>query len=140
MLQPRCVIRLLETSSLKGTLMYPVDHESTVYVRTSINATHNWPDAGGARIYLMAEHMHTFHFTAWAKVEGDDRDIEFHDLRDQLDIAVAKCLIQPVTIPPTFGPKSCETIGAHLLIYLPEAVFAVEVQEDEDCGARVVRV
>lgn len=116
-------------------------YKATIQVHTSINATHRWPDAKGKREYLSYPHMHTFHITAHARVSHNDRDIEFHDLRDQLvgEVEGMIWLRMSTKEPPTFGAMSCEAIGQVLLERLPDAVFKVQVMEDEDCGATVER-
>ena len=115
---------------------------ATIFARTSVNALHHWPNATKGRSYLAHPHMHTFNFEAHAVVSHDDRDIEFHDLRDLLDNAVWFILggtDSALDGVADFGSRSCETIGKILLELLPSAVFMIEVREDEACGARIVR-
>lgn len=115
---------------------------ATIFSRTSVNALHHWPGATGRRSYLANPHMHTFNFEAHAQVIHNDRDIEFHDLRDMVDDAIFALLGEPLTLEPEvndFGPMSCEAIGEALLERLPEAVFMIQVMEDDACGARVSR-
>ena len=115
------------------------NHSATIFVRTRFDATHYWPEPTAGRAYLGDVHHHTFHFEAQATVTHDDRDIEFHDLKASLHQAVLSLVDKHPNTPYTFGPRSCEMIGAELLDILPLAVFSVTVQEDEDCGAVVLR-
>lgn len=66
-----------------------------------------------------------------------DRNVEFHDL---LEAAIAELVDVYVPAGIHFGHHSCEMIAAALLeklrVEVP-GVNAVEVWEDEECGARV---
>lgn len=107
---------------------------------------HQWPDAHVRRAYLASPHMHTFHITGEAPVQHNDRDIEFHDLRDELRNQVEWLLAEtpydqrflgnPLQV--TFGNRSCETIASQLLDRI-DALDVVRVREDEDCEAIVTR-
>jgi len=82
--------------------------------------------------------MHAFHISARASVKHEDREIEFHDLRDSLEIAVSLMLIGGKRGVLDLGPRSCETIGREILETLHQ-VDQVEVREDEGCEAIVTR-
>lgn len=110
---------------------------ATIEVKTSVNALHNWPNATKGRSYLAAPHRHKFNISAEARVEHNERDIEFHDFQDMLHVAIYKfCTYSVVN---SFGSMSCESIATAILTELPDAVFRVSVFEDEDCGAHVTR-
>ena len=107
---------------------------ATIYVRHRFVAFHAWPEARGERAYLGERHRHEFHVEVRARVMHDERDIEFHDLKDAL---VRAC-------PPhglDLGGSSCETIGRTLLDKLDETwpgrILSVDVSEDGECGAVV---
>ena len=113
-----------------------------VIVSTEIVALHCWPDATVGRNYLTHPHMHKFRFTVWAGVTHVDREIEFHDLRDELDAVILKRASYIRTTGQStaydFGGQSCEMLGQHILNHMPQ-VQSVRVMEDEDCGAEVQR-
>jgi len=114
-----------------------MSHSSTIYARVRYDALHYWLQPTEKRDYLGHPHRHTFHITASAFVEHDNRDIEFHDLKDMLAEAILFMSNQEGVA--SFGPRSCEMIGAELLDLLPNTVYQVEVREDEDVGAIVTR-
>ncbi len=55
-----------------------------ISVRVALQGWHRWPDAAPPRDYLASLHRHMFHLTATVQVFHDDRDVEFHDLREVL--------------------------------------------------------
>jgi hypothetical protein len=67
-----------------------------------------------------------------------DREIEFHDLRDQLD-TVVEGLLHEIAGHRSFGGQSCEQIGQLILDQMPE-VWEVHVYEDGTCGSMVRRL
>lgn len=115
-------------------------HEVSVMAGFSVTALHNWPGATGKRSYLAWPHMHDFSISVRADVSHDDRDIEFHDLRDMLKVVVHGILRESDddTHPASFGAQSCETIGRRILDQMP-LVDEVHVDEDGFCGATVRR-
>jgi 6-pyruvoyl-tetrahydropterin synthase len=126
-----------------------MDAEALVHAGLTITATHWWPGATGKRAYLGDEHMHDFRIRVTVGVEHDERQVEFHDLRDALQACVDLLISKQTSsqrLPEgnfrrvwTFGPMSCESIARHILEDLPYTVRSVEVFEDEYCGATVTR-
>lgn len=51
-------------------------------VEVRLQGWHSWPDAHDQRAYLASLHRHMFHVRADVQVFHDDREVEFHDLRD----------------------------------------------------------
>lgn len=103
-----------------------------IKVRTRFVGWHYWPDAPEPRAYLRSSHRHEFHVEVCAAVEHDDRDIEFHDLKDEVDRLLPR---------GDLGAQSCEMVGRSLceglaLTYGDRIAWA-EVWEDGECGARV---
>lgn len=104
----------------------------TIWAHARLPGFHRWPAATGTRTYLASRHRHLFWITAHAAVTHDDRDTEFHDLRQ--------------LICDWWGPRdrecgaaSCETMARDLVGYLARrgvTVVAVEVSEDGESGAR----
>lgn len=110
---------------------------TTIWVEFTQVGFHHWPDAPTARAYLRNPHRHLFHVEVSTTVEHDDRDIEFHDLRDESitllrGIAVGKGF--------DFGSQSCETIARRLGLRLIDRYrlpFTITVSEDGECGATI---
>ena len=59
-----------------------------VKVRFDYPGLHMWPDAPAEQVYLASEHRHMFQLTAHLTVEHDDREVEFHALREELAAVV----------------------------------------------------
>lgn len=53
---------------------------------------HRWADAPDHRAYLRHSHRHMMHWTAAFEVGGNDRELEFHDLRDTLKGVIHRVL------------------------------------------------
>ena len=56
---------------------------AVIFVRFEQVGFHCWPDAPSHRAYLRASHRHLFGIEVTTRVDHDERDIEFHDLRDE---------------------------------------------------------
>jgi NTP pyrophosphatase (non-canonical NTP hydrolase) len=105
----------------------------TINVGTSMSGFHRWPGAPSHRAYLGLRHQHTFWFEVRIPVDKADRDLEFHDMRERLELIL-------LTMFPKgeFGDKSCEQIAIDILKRMPEAVAAI-VGEDPQHYAWVNR-
>ena len=100
-----------------------------VQVRFVVEGFHHWPEAPPHRAYLAARHRHLFHVEVGVAVTQEDRQIEFHDLRDW-------CVQH---FPPgDYGAQSCERLARGLLTALevpcPGCARWVSVWEDGECG------
>lgn len=106
----------------------------TIWAEARLPGFHRWPGATGQRSYLADRHRHMFHIRATVAVAHDERDVEFHDLRQ--------------VIADWWGPgerecedSSCEALArdlAHHLTYRVKLqVRQVGVSEDGECGATV---
>ncbi len=111
---------------------------SYVTAKIEIRATHYWTGAPKPREYLASRHAHVFKIKVKARVNHQDREIEFHDLRDVLDTVVTSLLKYRIDGPPTFGERSCEQIGSEILNALPMATIVI-VSEDGQFDAEVHR-
>lgn len=104
-------------------------------VTAEVVGLHHWPDAPERRAYLRGLHRHRFIVTATVRVGHAEREIEFHDLSDTLEVYLRE-LTEPYhaeTSLVTFGPRSCETMARHVgerLVADGVAVLSVEVSED----------
>jgi hypothetical protein len=111
--------------------------KATIFVRFVGEGWHSWPDAPERRGYLASSHRHLFHIEARTTVEHDDREIEFHDVRDQIEV-----LWNLIAGPKRdLGSASCEMlagrIGRHLCEWSGGRYWSVSVSEDNECGATV---
>ncbi len=113
-----------------------VQSAATIFVRFDQVGFHCWPDAPSHRAYLRATHRHLFAVEVQTRVDHDERDIEFHDLRDE-----AAALFRGLSVSKQdFGPQSCETLARRLATQLAdryERAVTVSVAEDGECGASV---
>lgn len=105
-----------------------------IAVRARFVGFHAWPDAPPLRSYLASRHRHEFHVELRARVTHDDRQIEFHDLKDHLSESLPDRNEE-------LGAMSCEMIARRLLDRLDDrygdALLWCEVWEDGEVGARV---
>lgn len=112
-----------------------------IRVRTQFVGIHNWLGASGRRVYLAAPHRHTFYVEGYAEVTHSDRDIEFHDLREQMDRRIGRLRDRGAQetgcSPIDLGSQSCEDIAEYLLRGIPE-LQRVVVSEDGECAADLV--
>lgn len=109
---------------------------ATVWCTFTRVGFHSWPTASEAlpnRAYLGDRHRHLFHVTVEVPVLHDDRDVEFHELRDTTDAWWPE--------DGELGSLSCEMIahqiGAHVLEGWRLPWVIVAVSEDGECGATV---
>lgn len=108
---------------------------ATVWVTHRFPGFHSWPDAPDARGYLRHSHRHLFHVKLGVAVTRLDRQIEFHDLLDEL-IADCRDLVDA-------GPLgSCEEIANRLATlahtrYPHSRRVVCDVSEDGEAGAEV---
>jgi len=92
---------------------------------------HSWSDAPPEVEYLASEHRHLFTYRVECAVQDGDREIEFHMLQRRLrDVLGSE--------ETRWGGRSCEHIALFLRRGLADyPVLAIEVWEDDECGARV---
>ena len=115
---------------------------SKVIATFKVPGFHNWPDAPDGERYLRASHRHLFTFRIEVDVSHADRDVEFHVL-----LAHAKARIVSRLYDATndvhgydFGAQSCEHLAQGLHDRLSSqfpSISAIEVWEDDECGARL---
>lgn len=99
---------------------------------------HFWSGATGRREYLRHPHRHMFHIRVSVEVSHDDREIEFHDLKDD-----AGAMFQSFGEQGNFGGQSCEHLARRLagcLVERHRRAVSVHVSEDGEFGATVICV
>ena len=109
---------------------------ATIHVRFRMDGLHYWPAAPVHRAYLAMEHRHLFHVEVSTQVEHDDREIEFHDLMSEAQVAFMENCVSGTNL----GAASCEMIARNMAAALAAAhrrTFTVSVFEDGECGATV---
>jgi 6-pyruvoyl-tetrahydropterin synthase len=118
-----------------------------VFARTRFVAFHRWKDAPIAYGYLGNIHRHEFHVEVGVHVDKEDRQVEFHQLKRQVEHEIASLWPSRRTEWPLIE-ESCEAMatriadrlngvasGSGKLLY---QVDYVEVSEDGECGGRVI--
>jgi hypothetical protein len=102
---------------------------------------HRWKDAPPSRAYLAAPHRHLFGVRVELSVDGLDREVEFHDLKDAV---ISELPDNRVVITDDTNPWlgfSCEhharRIAGLLSSKYPKRLIRVTVDEDGECGASV---
>lgn len=113
--------------------------ETVVWITTEFEGYHKWPDAPEGRAYLGNMHRHIFKVKVTARVTHEDRQIEFHELKDRVNEVIANHLGW-VKTPEGQCAWSCENmavvIGAKLRTDDID-VETVSVSEDGECGAEI---
>lgn len=110
-----------------------------IKVRWQVVGFHHWPTPSDHRVYLGRDHRHVFHCQVEAVVSGENREVEFHDLLEEGQRALANAYyLRPGegVVAYEFGIASCEMIAREILGGTVGAC-AAEVWEDGECGARV---
>ncbi len=107
---------------------------SVVTATLTAPGIHCWPSAPQHRHYLSYAHRHLFHIHATVEVGHDDREVEYHDLRD-LIVHWLDGFPNLSNDTKNFGAKSCETLARNLWDYLHTTknvphLRAVSVSED----------
>lgn len=113
----------------------------TLIVSTEICALHHWANAPDARAYLRRPHAHDFRINIKVHTEGDDRELEFHDLREELETVITQIAVKreySFGVPYDFDGQSCEQICVRVLEKMPKA-DAVSVYEDAFHGSETYR-
>jgi hypothetical protein len=103
--------------------------KTCVWITTTFEGFHQWPNAPDCVAFLRDVHRHIFHVKLGKEVVGDDREIEFIQLKWDVDKYLEK------HYSGQEFSDSCEQIASELLIEF-DASF-VEVDEDGENGVRV---
>ena len=103
-----------------------------VFVRTTFEGFHRWPDAPDEVAFLRYRHRHLFHVRGELPVGHADRDTEFILLKRELDTVIAETKGREGENVETW---SCETWAAHLAAVM--GFIKCEVSEDGENGAIV---
>lgn len=111
--------------------------DAKITVRFQQVGFHCWPGAKGVRAYLAQRHRHVFHVDVATWVSHDDREIEFHDLKDE---ATAAFMLLG-NAEGDMGAMSCEVMAralGELLATQHSRAFEVTVWEDLEVGSTVL--
>jgi hypothetical protein len=103
-----------------------------IFITTSFEGFHRWAKAPKRFAYLASRHRHIFHVRAEKVVTHDDRDIEFINLKNQINEAIAG--MKNSSKVETY---SCERWAKELLRLFD--LSRCEVSEDGENGAIVER-
>lgn len=106
--------------------------ETYVWVRTNFVGFHHWLGAPDEVAYLRSRHRHLFEVYAEVAVNHENRAVEFHTLKHQIDEYLRAHTARVNT------EQSCEMI-ARDIVYLLQTVYnytvlRVDVSEDGECG------
>jgi len=100
-----------------------------IWITTSFEGFHKYPDAPEEVSFLKNEHRHIFHIKVWIEVFHDDRDIEF---------ILFKRFIDTILLSGNLNNKSCEMISDQIYDEIksqyPNRKIKIEVSEDLENG------
>ena len=113
------------------------DQSTRIWVTFAKHGVHHYSNAPDDVNYLRAPHRHLFKFKATIAVYTHDREIEFHQFQNWLMSLYADGGLD-------LSYQSCEMLANNLLDtieakYPGRPYYAVEVSEDGECGAEVIR-
>lgn len=141
------LVFLLSPAVVLGQLAYHLflleDNVDTTFVWVKFDRIgfHHFPAAKTDKrfedvSYLGAVHRHKFFFLVKIEVFHDDREIEFHQLLNRLTGHMDR-------VPDNYDHKSCEMLAKQVADLLnewyPGRALIVEVSEDNECGAILIR-
>lgn len=109
---------------------------TVVYCSLQVEGTHCWADCPIKEVdYLRDRHRHMFHIKVYTEVFHDDRDVEFIELKHNVQDFLQQKYYDVTTRLHEFGRMSCEMIAQELIetFHLCQA----EVNEDGENGAIV---
>jgi hypothetical protein len=102
----------------------------SIWITTSFEGFHKYPDAPKGVEFLKNEHRHIFHVRVWITVFHNDRDIEFILFKRFIDTCFKN---------NNFNYMSCEMISDRLYEKIKEEFpgrgIAIEISEDEENGS-----
>ena len=101
-----------------------------IWITTSFEGFHSYPDAPDEVSFLRNKHRHMFHFRVYIEVFHDDREIEFFMFKRDVER-----MIKFISI----NDKSCEMISDELHSAIkakyPNRSMTIEVSEDLENGS-----
>jgi len=101
-----------------------------VWITTSFEGFHKYPDAPEEVSFLKERHRHIFKLKIWIEVFHNDRDIEF---------ILFKRFIDSLIVENEMDYKSCEMISDDLANWInekfPKRTIKIEVSEDGENGS-----
>ena len=101
-----------------------------IWITTSFEGLHNYPDAPKDVEFLKNIHRHIFKIRVWISVEHNDRDIEF---------IMFKRYIEDICKVKYFSFRSCEMISDDLQevikLKYPDREIWIEISEDGENGS-----
>lgn len=98
--------------------------------RFDIEGFHRWPEA---KNYLRHPHRHLFRIEGWQEVQDNNREVEFIELRHQVEWYLRNAYKSISQVAVDFGDKSCESIAEDILNAF--RLSKVSVFEDNENGA-----
>ncbi len=106
---------------------------TNVIINTSFSAIHCWQDCPIKQVdYLKNRHRHIFHLQLKFPVTHDDRDIEFINMKNNINE-----YIHEQWENKDLGQESCEMIASTFMGYF-NANY-VRVMEDNENGAEIIQ-
>lgn len=112
-----------------------------ITITTSFIGIHCWPNAPERRSYLRSPHRHLFNVRVSVSVQESDREIEYHDLKDQVIAMLPASSVRQTDDTNPYLNFSCEhhaeRIAAEVADMYPHRSISVTVDEDGECGSTI---
>ena len=101
-----------------------------IWITTSFEGFHKYPDAPDDVTFLKNKHRHIFHVRVWIEVSHNNRDIEF---------ILFKRFIETLLSTANLNNKSCEMVSDELYeeirMKYPDREVRIEISEDCENGS-----
>jgi 6-pyruvoyl-tetrahydropterin synthase len=111
--------------------------KSEVWITTEFVGFHRWPEAPDEVYYLRNLHRHLFKVKVTVPIE-EDRQIEFHMLKADVDSALAESMLRSDNNRSTFScEQTAELLAKAAIGHYAIAWARAEVSEDGECGSTV---
>lgn len=110
-------------------------HVAHITASAQVTGLHHWPEAPERRAYLRNPHRHIFKAEAELSVTHGDREVEFHDLGEHVEVLLHGLGEQyhAESTLVDFGARSCEHLARTLFDRLTdEGMTVVRVTVSED--------
>ncbi len=109
--------------------------KTSIIVKTTFVALHQWPDAPDCVLFLRHRHRHIFNVVVKIPVRITDREFEFFMVKEKIDQFIKDEMLKNWKYT-----ESCESIALIIALWIYEVYDrkgSVEVYEDNENGAMV---
>lgn len=109
---------------------------NTIWITTTFEGFHHWPDAPEKYAYLRNSHRHIFHVRLEVEVKHTNRELEFIALKNDVTNFCKDELAGTRALPTTYScEKMCEILVVSYMQHEKLPIISVTISEDGENGA-----